>query len=160
VLLVAEANEGRYNRARIPSVPARQQLDGAVVRRVGSADNGSATVIVENINASPDRLHRQYSVANNGTLVYQQKAGVLARQLTMYGVDGTRIGEIGDPAPFPGEVFISPEGRRAAVLVSDAAGRSGVWIYDLATGVPTRLAFGSMQPGEVAWGARWEEPGV
>jgi len=151
VLLVAEANEGRYTQPgyllflRGNNLMA-QSFDVSVQRTTGSA-----TVIVENINASPDRYTGQYSVANNGTLVYQQKAGVLARQLTMYGVDGTRIGEIGDPAPFPGEVFISPEGRRAAVLVSDAAGRSGVWIYDLATGVPTRLAFGSMQAGEVAW---------
>jgi Tol biopolymer transport system component len=150
-LVAAEANEGRYTATGDLLFLRGNNLMAQPFDVAGRRTTGSATVIVENISASPDRYTGQYSVADNGTLVYLQKAGVLARQLTMYGVDGTRIGEIGDPAPFPGEVFISPEGRRAAVLVSDAAGRSTVWIYDLATGVPTRLAFGSLQPGSLAW---------
>ena len=68
-----------------------------------------------------------------------------------YGVDGTRIGEIGDPGPVSRRGVHLARGRRAAVLVSDTADRSSVWIYDLVTGVPTRLAFGSLQPGAMAW---------
>ena len=122
----------------------------------GRRTTGSRRVIAENITASPDPLHRSYSVADNGTLVYLQKAGALARQLTMYGVDGTRIGEIGDPAHFPGRCSF-----RRGTASRDSGVRChrtpAVWVYDLATGVPTRLAFGSSRPGAVAWAPdrRW-----
>ena len=151
VLVAAEANEGRYAGTGDLLFLRGNNLMAQPFDVAGQRTTGSATVIVENISASPNRYTGQFSVASNGTLVYQQRTGVLTRQLTMYGVDGTRIGEIGDPAPFSPEVFISPEGRRAAVLVSDAANRSTVWVYDLATGVPTRLAFGSVQPDSLAW---------
>jgi dipeptidyl aminopeptidase/acylaminoacyl peptidase len=151
VPVAAEAYEGRYSATGHLLFLRGNNLMAQSFDVAGQRTTGSATVIVENISASPDRYTGQYSLADNGTLVYLPKAGVLARQLTTYGVDGTRIGEIGEPAPFFGEVYISPEGRRAAVPVFDTGGRPAIWIYDLATGVPTRLTFGSLHPDGMTW---------
>src|SRR5262249_16820219 len=81
-----------------------------------------------------------------GMLVYQPNAGVLSRQVTVFGIDGSKMGVIGEAGPFAAGVTISPDGRKAAMNWGDASGRTAIWIYDLPTGVPTRLTFGSTQP--------------
>jgi eukaryotic-like serine/threonine-protein kinase len=149
-LVAPETSEGRYVAGhlvflRVSNLMA-QPFDPASQRT-----SGSAVVIAENVTGIPDRFTGQYSVSDGGMLVYQPIAGVLSRQLTMFGVDGTKIGEIGDPDSFGAQVFISPDGRKAATLWGDATGRTAIWIYDLATGVPTRLTFGSRQAGAVTW---------
>ena len=48
------------------------------------------------------------------------------------------LGTIGEPAEY-GTVTLSPDERRLALERSGAAG--GVWLLELATGIPTRLTF-------------------
>jgi Tol biopolymer transport system component len=96
------------------------------------------------------RFTGQYSATDTGLLVYQPSTVAATRQLTLFGADGTRIGTVGDPALFTGQVFISPDGRQVAAVLRET-GRPAVWIYDLATGVPTRLPFGGLNPIAVAW---------
>jgi Tol biopolymer transport system component len=112
---------------------------------------GSPSVVAEGVVPLVNRFTGQYSAIDTGLLVYQPSGVAATRQLTLFGADGARIGTIGDPAVFSGHVFISPDGRQAAAVLQETAGRPAVWIYDLATGVPTRLAFGGLEPVAVAW---------
>jgi eukaryotic-like serine/threonine-protein kinase len=150
-IVAVESNDGRYvapgyllflrgnNILTQPFDAARQRT------------TGSPTVVAEGVVANGSRYSGQYSAIDTGLLVYQPSTVASARQLTLFGADGTRIGPVGDPALFTGEVFISPDGRQAAAVLQETSGRSAVWIYDLSTGVPTRLAFGGLEPGAVAW---------
>src|SRR5262249_47523600 len=149
--VTAEPNDGRYAAPgyllflRGSNLMA-QPFDA---RRQRTTD--SPFVAAENVTALPNRYTGQYSTADTGTLVYQARTGVPPRQLTLFGIEGSRLGVIGDAAPFSGEVFIAPDGRRAAALLSDTGGRSVLSIYDLETGVPTRIALGSLEPQSLAW---------
>jgi Tol biopolymer transport system component len=150
-LVAPEASEGRYVAPGYLVFLRGNSLMAQPFDASNQRASGSAIVIAENVNAVDNRFTGQYSLSDSGMLVYQPAVGSLSSQLTMFGADGTKIGEIGDPALFTGQIFIAPDGRRAAVLLADTAGHQTIWIYDLATGVPTRLSFGSLQPSSLTW---------
>jgi len=81
--------------------------------------------------------HATFSVSQTGVLAYQ-----IARppsRVTWYDRTGKALGTLGEPAPIQG-LRISPDGLRAAVDIQNPkTGTSDIWVYDLGTGVPTRL---------------------
>src|SRR5262245_1383954 len=150
-LVAPEASAGQYVRSGHLVFLRGSTLMAQPFDPSGQRTSGSAVVIAENVIELPNRFTGQYSISENGLLMYQPKAGVLARQLTVFGIDGTKIEEVGEPSSFGASVFLSPDGRKAGTLWGDATGHAALWIYDLATGAPTRLTFGSSQPQEMAW---------
>src|SRR6185369_3981047 len=95
-LVVPEASAGQYAHPgrllflRGSSLMA-QPFDPASQRT-----SGSAVVVAENVTELANRYTGQYSVAGSGILVYQPHAGVLSRQVTVFNIDGTKIGDIGE----------------------------------------------------------------
>ena len=83
--------------------------------------------------------HATFSVSQTGVLTYQ-----IARpssRVTWYDRTGKALGTLGEPAPIRG-MRISPDGLRAAVDIQNLkTGTSDIWVYDLGTGVPTRLHY-------------------
>ena len=78
-----------------------------------------------------------FSVSGNGVLAYA--AGGYAKvQPTWYDRTGKVLGVIGEPAEY-GTVTLSPDEKRVALERTGAA--AGVWLLELATGIPTRLTF-------------------
>ena len=76
-----------------------------------------------------------FSASNTGTLVYQ--TGPVPSQLTWFSRTGRPLETIGTPEYFGG-LRLSPDGNRLAIAVNDArSGGADVWVYDLATGLPT-----------------------
>jgi len=80
-----------------------------------------------------------FSVSQNGVLAYAG-AHLVDVQPTWYDRDGKVVGTIGEPGEY-GTVRLSPDDKRAALERSGA--RAGVWVLDVATGMPTRLTFGT-----------------
>ena len=78
-----------------------------------------------------------FSVSQNGILAYAA-TGYAKLQPTWYDRSGKVLGTIGEPAEY-GTVTLSPDERRLALERSGAA--AGVWLLELATGIPTRLTF-------------------
>jgi dipeptidyl aminopeptidase/acylaminoacyl peptidase len=78
-----------------------------------------------------------FSVSGNGILAYAATGYATARA-TWYDRSGKVLGTIGEPAEY-GTVTLSPDERRVALERSGAS--AGVWVLDVATGIPTRLTF-------------------
>ena len=78
-----------------------------------------------------------FSVSGNGVLAYAA-GGYAKAQPTWYDRKGKVLGVIGEPAEY-GTVTLSPDEKRVALERTGAA--AGVWLLELATGIPTRLTF-------------------
>ncbi len=83
----------------------------------------------------------------SGAFSISARANVLAYQprpfdsrLVWLDRDGRPLGFVGAPAIFHQPPRLSPDGRRVAVSVRDPhVGIRDIWIYDVASGLPTRL---------------------
>ena len=81
--------------------------------------------------------HAAFSVSRNGVVAYQTAAG--PSRLVWVDRQGRESGSIGQASTIRG-LRISPDGTRAAVDLGDPrTGTSDVWVFDLASGVSTRL---------------------
>ena len=79
-----------------------------------------------------------FSVSQNGVLAYAG-AHLVDVQPTWYDRKGKVVGTIGEPGEY-GTVRLSPDDKRAALERTGA--KAGVWVLDVATGIPMRLTFG------------------
>jgi DNA-binding winged helix-turn-helix (wHTH) protein/Tol biopolymer transport system component len=79
-----------------------------------------------------------FSVSQNGVLAYAD-AHLVDVQPTWYDRHGEVLGTIGEPGEY-GTVRLAPDDKRAALERTGAT--AGVWVLDVATGIPGRLTFG------------------
>jgi eukaryotic-like serine/threonine-protein kinase len=82
-----------------------------------------------------------YSASANGVLTYRTGATRVQSSLLWFDRNGVQVGHVGDP-DYYGNTMLSPDGRMAAVLRTDAAGVNKGWTIDLARGV-----FSPLNPG-------------
>lgn len=90
-----------------------------------------------------------FSVSENGVLAYETGVGFAYRILEWVDRSGKQIGTLGDPAPYYG-LGISPDEKRASVLVSDGKQRN-IWLYDLGRGLRTRFTFDTSDNFSAIW---------
>jgi serine/threonine protein kinase len=91
-----------------------------------------------------------FSASARGLLAYQTGGPALS-QLLWYKRDGTEAGRLGDPGTFS-VLSISPDGKYAATSRGDATSSArDIWLYDLATGTPTRFTFDAKQAASPLW---------
>ena len=82
-----------------------------------------------------------YSASANGVLTYRTGATRVPSSLLWFDRNGAQVGQVGDP-DYYGNTMLSPDGRMAAVLRTDASGVPKGWTIDLARGV-----FSPLNPG-------------
>jgi hypothetical protein len=75
-----------------------------------------------------------YSASANGVLTYRTGAARVASSLLWFDRNGVQVGQVGE-ADYYGNTMLSPDGRMAAVLRTDATGLNKGWTIDLARGV-------------------------
>jgi Tol biopolymer transport system component len=81
------------------------------------------------------------TVSDMGVLAYQRGAGGELSQLLWVDRTGRELETLGDPASYR-DLALSPDGRRAAVSLPNAAGANhDIWLFDVARGLRTRLTF-------------------
>ncbi len=79
--------------------------------------------------------------ATGNVLVYQPRP--FDSRLVWLDREGRTISTLGGAAAFNAMPRVSPDGRRVAAAVGDPrTGARDVWIYDVTSGLPTRLTFG------------------
>jgi len=104
---------------------------------------GDAFPLAERVTKEPSR-YVGASVSENGTLVYGQAVGDVARQLTWFDRTGRVLGTVGDAAPYSG-LALSPDERRVAVTLEIGTGKNvDIWLIDIARNVRSRL---TVHPG-------------
>jgi len=145
-LFCRENSEGRYAEpgylvfVRDGNLMA-QPMDPARLRTTGEA-----VPIVENVHFNQLRWSGDFSLSENGLLVFETGSSEQNRQLTWFDLDGKSLGTVGEPAAFQ-RVVVSPDGRRAgATIFSNVGGKPNIWMYDLTRGVANPFTFGYDSP--------------
>jgi eukaryotic-like serine/threonine-protein kinase len=82
-----------------------------------------------------------YSASANGVLTYRTGAARVRSSLLWFDRNGRQVGQVGEP-DYYGNTMLSPDGRMAAVLRTEATGVNKGWTIDLARGV-----FSPLNPG-------------
>jgi eukaryotic-like serine/threonine-protein kinase len=83
-----------------------------------------------------------YSASGNGVLTYRTGAARVPSSLLWFDRNGVHVGQVGKP-DYYGNTMLSPDGRMAAVLLTDATGVNKGWTIDLARGG----VFSALNPG-------------
>ena len=109
---------------------------------------GDAFPVVENVTYSANLSYSNFSVSNNGTLVFWSGTNA-GRQLAWFDRTGKQLSTVGSAAIY-NDVVISPDEKRAAVQRLDG-GNSDVWIIDLARGLPVRFTFNAASDDDPSW---------
>jgi serine/threonine-protein kinase len=147
-LAVASLRTGRHQVTEIPSRdPVAVLLDHVLFRRDDGAlmavkwDAGAGRIMGDPIQVLEPA--RAFAVSKSGTAVYYTDSGI--KNLVLRAGDSTRALWTAPAASHTPR--LSPDGRSVAL------GRQGeVWVYDLATGTPSRLA-------EVGQAPEWSADG-
>ena len=112
-----------------PFDPRRLTLSGEPVR-----------VVEESVGVFLD--YSLFSVSANGVLAYWSPGNVDS-QLTWFDLQGTVLGEVGDPGPYVA-IALSPDGTRAFVSKRSLPdGNVALWLLDLSRGTSMRFDLGS-----------------
>jgi hypothetical protein len=102
---------------------------------------GDAIPLVQQVNSNG------VDVSSNGILAYTNLAN--QDQLTWYDRQGKVVGTLGEPGVVQ-LTAISPDGSRVAVG-RNVAGGTDLWVYNVATGAPTRLTFDGKTNEDPVW---------
>ncbi len=100
---------------------------------------GSPIPIVDNVaDVGPDH-HFDFSVSQNGTIVYQQMNPV--SQLTWFDRSGAKMNSVGEPGRYAA-MDLSPDEKWVAVEVLDQDFRDGdIWLFQTSRGTTSRFTF-------------------
>ena len=111
--------------------------------------SGEPRVVATNVHHHYGPGNAGFSVSRNGTIAYQSAAA--SSRLVWIDRAGKETGSLGAPSVVEG-LRISPDGSRAAVDIGDPkTGTADVWIFELASGVSTRLNTDSVDEKHPAW---------
>jgi Tol biopolymer transport system component/predicted Ser/Thr protein kinase len=118
-----------------------QSMDAA-----GTTAIGDPTTIADEITGN-------FSVSDNGLLIYQKLAPTTLKRLLWFSHDGKPGGQLGAEGNY-GNLDLSPKGDRVAVdLTTD---NRDIWVIDVDRAVPQRVTF---DPGP-DWSATWSPDGA
>jgi eukaryotic-like serine/threonine-protein kinase len=113
--------------------------------------SGSPTVIANVVGFQPSTYWSAFTVAQNGTLVFNTDVGAAQSALTWINRSGKELGRIGDPA-VEANPTLSPDGSRVAVDISDEKANSvDIWIESTSGAGNSRFTFGSAEDVVGVW---------
>jgi Tol biopolymer transport system component len=117
---------------------------------------GEPRVVREGVGFQPSTYWGAFTVAENGTVVYNASSGAALSVLTWYDRAGKELGRVGDPGVLANPT-ISPDGNLVAVDITDVrANNVDIWIDDPKRGTTSRFTF---DPAEEVAGT-WSRDGA
>jgi Tol biopolymer transport system component len=117
--------------------------------------SGNATPIAEHIAINDATNVPEFSVSNDGVLVYQTGDARGAWDLLWFGRDGKQQGVIAQQEPYYYPALSPDESRVAVSLFNGSQGTANIWILDTKRGTKSRLTFGS----GTQLGSQWSRDG-
>ncbi len=150
LLVLAWSNPG-YARDRLFYVDFKGSLVDAPLDVAQAKLTGKPQIVVDQVGRHPSTYWSAFSVALNGTVIFDQKTGSSLSQLTWYDRTGKELGRAGDVGILanPG---ISPDGNRLVFDVADPHARNiDVWIHDLSHNASTRFTFDPAEETTGVW---------
>jgi eukaryotic-like serine/threonine-protein kinase len=110
--------------------------------------SGEAVPVAEGVQFDLSTWHGAFSASAENVLAYQPGGRGSGTRLVWYDRAGKPVGAIGERANYVGPVRISPDGKRVAAAIGDPG---DIFIFDLASGVKTRLTFSASTHFAGAW---------
>jgi Tol biopolymer transport system component len=132
-------------------------LDGKKSLRVTLLDTakgtiaGDSTVVADLVGFQPSIFWGAFSVADNGTVVYNPNVGAALSIFTWYDRAGKELGTVGDIGVISNP-NLSPDDSRVALDVADAKATSvNVWLNDVKRGTNSRFTFDNAEDVGGVW---------
>jgi len=111
--------------------------------------SGRAVPVAQQLQYASLRWVSNYA-ASADALFYESEEGGGVWQLTWLDLGGKQTGKVGEPREIK-SIAVSPDGSRAAAVVSDQNGKENLWMYDLSRGLANRFNFDSGDADDPVW---------
>jgi serine/threonine protein kinase/Tol biopolymer transport system component len=113
--------------------------------------SGESQVVTDQVGYQPSVFWGAFSVAENGTTVYNTNVGSTLSVLTWYDRAGKELGHVGDAGVLSNPT-LSPDESRLAEDVADAkANNVNLWLSDLKRGTNSRFTFDTSEAVVGVW---------
>jgi eukaryotic-like serine/threonine-protein kinase len=154
-LLVRSHSNPGYGAGFLYYVDERQSLIALPLDVADERAMGEPRILGQRVGFQPSTYRAAFTVAQNGTVVYNTSSGAALSVLTWYDRAGKDLERVGEPGVLANPA-ISPDGNSLAVDVTDVkANNVDIWIYGLKNGAASRFTF---DPAEEV-GAVWSRDG-
>ncbi len=129
----------------------KKSLRAALLDTAKGTVAGDSLVIVDLVGFQPSIYWGTFSVAENGTVVYNPNVGAALSVFTWYDRAGKELGTVGDIGVLSNPT-LSPDDSRLAMDIVDAkANNVNVWLNDLKRGTHSRFTFDSAEDVAGVW---------
>jgi eukaryotic-like serine/threonine-protein kinase len=151
VLVMHENSSAMYGDGYLYYVDADESLTCVPFDGKTGKITGTARKVAERVGFQPSTYWGAFSVAANGTLVYNVAGGAQISQLTWYDRAGKITGHVGDPGVYANP-SISYDGNTVAADVTDEkANNVDIWLFGVKTGLASRFTFNPSEEVSAAW---------
>jgi serine/threonine protein kinase len=155
-LIVVSHSIAGYANGYVFYVDDKKSLRAVPVDVSKGTTTGEPQTVADQVGYQPSTYWAAFTVANNGTVVYNPTVGAAVSILTWYDRAGKELGRLGDAGVLSNPT-LSPDNSKVAVDVADAkANNVNIWLNDISHGTNSRFTF---DPGEVVAGA-WSRDGA
>ena len=149
-LLLTHSNLG-YANGNLFYVDAKRSLHATPVDISKGTTTGETQVIADQVGFQPSVYWGAFSVAENGTVVYNANVGATSSVLTWYDRAGKELGHVGDVGVLANP-NLSPDNSQVTVDIADAkANNVNVWLSDFKRGTSSRFTFGPSEDVDGMW---------
>ncbi len=129
----------------------KKSLRATLLDTAKGAWRGDSLVIADQVGFQPSIYWGAFSVAENGTAVYNPNVGAALSVFTWYDRAGKELGTVGDIGVLSNPT-LSPDNSRLAMDIADAkANNVNVWLNDLKRGTNSRFTFDSAEDVGSVW---------
>lgn len=150
LLLLSRSNPG-YANGYLFFVGEKKSLREVQLDTSKQVINGEARVVTEEIGFQPSTYWGAFTVAENGTVVYNPTAGASMSVLTWFDRAGKELGRVGEPGVLANP-SLSPDGSRVAVDITDTkVNNVDIWLKDLRHDTQSRFTFDPAEDVSAIW---------
>ena len=150
-LVIPNRSSFQYDSGHLYFVDSKRQLLSVPFDPSKAVVSGSSTIVVSAVGFQPSTYWAAFSVAQNGTLVFNTSTGAVLSVLTWMDRSGKDLGHVGDSAVIANPT-LSPDGRRVAVDISDQkANNVDVWLLGLSEAGNSRFTFDPTEEVVAVW---------
>jgi eukaryotic-like serine/threonine-protein kinase len=150
LISAAQSNPG-YANGYLFYLDDKKSLRASQVDVSKGTVSGESQVVTDQIGYQPSIFWGAFSVAENGTTVYNTNVGSTLSVLTWYDRAGKELGRVGDVGVLANPT-LSPDGTRLAEDIADAkANNVNLWLSDIKRGTNSRFTFDSSEAVVGIW---------
>jgi serine/threonine protein kinase len=113
--------------------------------------SGEPQIVADQVGYQPSTYWGAFSVAENGTVVYNPTIGAGLSVLTWYDRAGKELGHVGDIGVLSNPSLSPDDGRVAADVADAKANGVDIWISDLKHGTSSRFTFDPAEDSASIW---------